>query len=293
MSQPADAQPPRNVVSLSDAGSRPKLLDRVRHAIRTRHYSPRTEEAYVHWIRRYIVFHEKKHPSTLGAPDISRFLTWLAVERHVSASTQNQALSAVLFLYKDVLAIDVGAVPPVVRARTPERLPVVLSRDEIGALLKQLTGTERLIVMLLYGSGVRLEECLALRVKDLDFDRHQIIVRQGKGQKDRVSMLPGAVRETLTKHLADVHRLHEVDLARGFGRVVLPFALDRKFPNAPTEWRWQFVFPAGRICRDPRFGSPSRYHVHPSVVQKAMANAARLAGTTKRLSPHVMRSVSA
>jgi integron integrase len=258
-------------------------------AIRTRHYSPRTEEAYVYWIRRYIVFHEKKHPSTLGAPDLSRFLTWLAVERQVSASTQNQALSAVLFLYKEVLAIDVGAVPPVVRARTPERLPVVLSRDEMVALLKQLTGTERLIVMLLYGSGVRLEECLELRVKDLDFDRHQITVRQGKGQKDRVTMLPVAARETLTGHLVDVRRLHEADLARGFGRVVLPFALGRKFPNAPTEWRWQFVFPAGRICRDPRYGSPSRYHLHKSVVQKAVAHAARLAGTTKRLSPHVMR----
>jgi len=289
MSQPANAQQTGSVVSFPDVGSRPKLLDRVRHAIRTRHCSPRTEEAYVHWIRRYIVFHEKKHSSTLGAPDISRFLTWLAVERHVSASTQNQALSALLFLYKDVLAIEVGAVPPVVRARTPERLPVVLSRDEIGALLKQLTGTERLVVMLLYGSGVRLEECLELRVKDLDFDRHQIIVRQGKGQKDRVTMLPRAVRETLTKHLADVRRLHEADRARGFGQVVLPFALDRKFPNAPTEWQWQFVFPAGRICRDPRYGSPSRYHLHKSDVQKAVANAARLAGTTKRLSPHVMR----
>src|SRR5712691_3560155 len=292
MSQLANAQPTPNVVSFPDVGSRPKLLDRVRHAIRTRHYSSRTEEAYVHWIRRYIVFHEKKHPSTLGAPDISRFLTWLAVERQVSASTQNQALSAVLFLYKDVLAIEVGAVPPVVRARTPERLPVVLSRDEIGAILKQLTGTPRLIVMVLYGSGVRLEECLGLRVKDLDFDRHQIIVRQGKGHKDRVTMLPAAVRETLTVHLADVRRLHEADLARGFGRAVLPFALDRKFPNAPTEWRWQFVFPAGRICRDPRYGSPSRYHLHKSVVQKAVANAARLAGTTKRLSPHVMRHYS-
>ncbi|MBI3263826.1 MAG: integron integrase [Acidobacteria bacterium] len=277
-----------NVVSFPDAGARPKLLDRVRHAIRTRHYSSRTEEAYVHWIRRYIVFHEKKHPSTLGAAAISRFLTWLAVERRVSASTQNQALSAVLFLYK-VLAIEVGTVPPVVRARTPERLPVVLSRDEVGAILKQLTGTERLIVMLLYGSGVRLEECLELRVKDLDFDRHQIIVRQGKGQKDRVTMLPAAVRETLTGHLAEVRRLHEADLARGFGRVVLPFALDRKFPNAPTEWRWQFVFPAGRICRDPRYGSPSRYHLHKSVVQKAVTRAARPAGITKRLSPHVMR----
>ena len=194
-----------------------------------------------------------------------------AVERQVSASTQNQALSAVLFLYKHVLAIDIGAVRPVVRACTPERLPVVLGREEVAAILKQLTGTMRLIVMLLYGSGVRIEECVDLRVKDLDFDRQQIIVRQGKGQKDRVTMLPAAAREALTKHLEDVRRIHERDLAKGFGRVVLPFALDRKFPNAPTEWRWQFVFPAGRVCRDPRFGLPSRYHLHECVVQKAMA----------------------
>ena len=229
----------------------------------------------------------------MGAADVSAFLTWLAVERHVSASTQNQALAGLLFPYRDVLHVEMGSVPPVVRARTPDRLPVVLSREEVVALLKQLTGTERLIVMVLYGSGVRLEECLDLRVKDLDFDRHQIIVRQGKGQKDRVTMLPAAVREMLTGHLTDVRRLHGEDLARGFGRVVLPFALDRKYPNAPAEWRWQFVFPAGRICRDPLYGPPSRYHVHPSVVQKAVARAARLSGTTKRLSPHVMRSVSA
>ena len=175
------------------------------------------------------------------------------------------------------------------RARTPERLPVVPSREEIGAILKQLTGTERLIVMVLYGSGVRLEECLDLRVKDIDFDRHQIIVRQGKGQKDRATMLPAAAREGLTRHLADVRRLHERDLARGFGRVVLPFALDRKFSNAPTEWRWQFVFPAGRVCRAARFGPPSRYHLHESVVQKAVAEAARLAGITKRVGPHTFR----
>ena len=238
-----------NGVSCPDVGSRPKLLDRVRQAIQTRHYSRRTAEAYVHWIRRYIVFHGKKHPSILSAPDISAFLTWLAVERQVSASTQNQALSAVLFLYKAVLGIEIGMVPSVVRARTPERLPVVLSREEIAAILKQLTGTMQLVVMLLDRTGVRIEECADLRVKDLEFDRHQVIVRQGKGRKDRVTMLPRAAREALTKHLADVRRMHADDLARGFGRVVLPFALDRKFPNASTEWRWQFVFPAGRICR--------------------------------------------
>jgi len=271
------------------AGPRQKLLDRVRHAVRTRHYSRRTEQAYVDWIRRYIAFHRMTHPAQLGASDVSQFLTWLAVDRRVSASTQNQALSALLFLYTHVLAIEIPAMPPVVRARTPERLPVVLSREEVDAILAHLVGVAHLCVMLLYGSGLRLEECLTLRVKDFDFDRHQIIVRQGKGQKDRTTMLPASAREPLSRHLADVQRLHARDLARGFGRVVLPFALERKFPNAPAEWRWQFVFPATRICRDPRFGPPSRYHLHESVIQKALAHAARAAGITKRVGPHTMR----
>jgi integron integrase len=270
-----------------------KLLDRVRDAIRTRHYSRRTEEAYVHWIRRYIVFHRKTHPSMMGAPEISAFTTWLAVRRGVSASTQNQALSAVLFLYRDVLGMALGEIPRVVRARAPERLPVVLSRDEIGALLKHVKGTEQLIVMLLYGAGLRLKECLELRVKDLDFDRQQITVRRGKGAKDRVTMLPAVVRGALMRHLSEVRRLHEEDLASGNGRVVLPFAMDRKSPNAAVDWRWQFVFPARRICRDSRWGAPSRFHVHESVVQKAVARGARLAGLTKRVGPHTMRSVSA
>jgi integron integrase len=262
---------------------------RTRRASRTRHYSRRTEEAYVHWIRRYILFNRKTHPSEMGISEVSRFLTFLAVDQHVSGSTQNQALSALLFLYRDVLGTAIGTIPAVVRARTPARLPVVLSRDEVAALLKQLTGTERLVVTLLYGSGLRLEECLVLRVKDLDFDRHQIIVRQGKGQKDRATMLPAAAREALTLHLAQVRRIHEADLARGFGRVVLPFAVGRKFPTAASEWRWQFVFPAARICRDPRWGAPSRYHLHESVIQKAMVTATRQAGITKRVGPHVMR----
>jgi len=239
---------------------------------------------------------EAARPGASGDPcpslqpaDLSTFLSWLAERQHVSASTQNQALSAVLFLYKHVLAIDIGGIPPVVRARTPERLPVVLSRAEVSALLKPLGGTMHLVVTLLYGSGLRLEECLELRVKDLDFDRHQISVRQGKGRKDRMTMLPATAREALTAHLADVRRIHEADLARGFGRVVLPFAVDRKFPSAPTEWRWQFVFPATRICRDPRFGPASRYHLHESVVQKAVAQAARSAGLTKRIGPHTLR----
>jgi integron integrase len=207
----------------------PKLLDRVREAIRTRHYSRRTEEAYVYWIRRYIVFHRKAHPSTMGAADISAFLTWLAVRQHVSASTQNQALSALLFLYRHVLGIEVGPLEQQVpRARTPERLPVVLSREEVTAVLKHLTGTMKLVAVLLYGAGLRLRECLELRVKDIDFDRREIVVRQGKGQKDRVTMLSTAAKVPLSTHLDLVRRQHHDDLAHGFGRVVLPFAIGRK-----------------------------------------------------------------
>ena len=286
---PAKAQQTGHVVSFPGVGSPPKLLDRVRQAIRTRHYSPRTEEAYVHWIRRYIVFHKKAHPSTLGAPDMSRFLTWLAVERHVSASTQNQALSALLFLYKAVLGIDVGRLDAVARARLPVRVPVVLSRDEVGRVLKQLTGTIWIIVVMLYGAGLRIQDCLGLRVKDIDFDRHQIVIRRGKGQKDVRTMLPVAVRDRLRVHLEGVKRQHARGLAQGVGRAVLPFALDRKYPNASTDRAWQFVFPAARICRDPQWGPPSRFHVHESVVQKAVAKAVRGAGLTKHVSPHVFR----
>ena len=270
-------------------GSPPKLLDRVRTAVRVRHYSRRTEQAYVDWIRRYILFHKKKHPSTMGAPEIVAFLSWLAVDKQVSASTQNQALSAVLFLYKQVLGLDIGPIEQVPRARMPDKLPVVLSREEIGQLMKLVDGTMWLIVALLYGTGVRLEECMELRVKDLDFDRNQIVIRRGKRQKDRVTMLPAGVKERLAAHLLTVKRQHERDLLRGEGRVVLPFALDRKYPGAPTEWGWQFVFPASRICRDPKWGPPSRFHLHESVVQKAVTKAVRRAGLTKHASCHSLR----
>jgi integron integrase len=269
-----------------------RLLDQVRSAIRLRHYSRRTEDAYVHWIRRYIVFHGKVHPSALAATDVSAFLTWLAEHKRVSASTQNQALSAVLFLYRNVLVIDIGGLPTVVRARTPERVPIVLSRDEVARLLAQLAGTMRLVATLLYGGGLRLEECLSLRVKDLDMDRDQIVVQQGKGRKDRVTVMPAAAKVELTQHLVVVHRMHERDKRDGFGRVVLPFAVDRKFPRAATEWRWQFVFPAGRICRDPRFGPPSRYHLHESVVQKAVASASRAACWSRAMTFGPCRSCS-
>jgi len=267
----------------------PRLLDRVRGVIRARHYSRRTETAYVTWIRRYIVFHRKAHPATLGTADISAFLTWLATSRRVSASTQNQALAAILFLYERVLQMSIGPVEHVVRAKQPLRLPVVLSRDEVWLVLSRLEGVMWIIGMLLYGAGLRLEECLELRVKDIDFDRRQIMVRRGKGQKDRATMLPAAVVDRLRRHLADVRRTHEADLAEGLGRVVLPEALDRKYPHAAVEWGWQFVFPAGRICRDPRWGPPSRFHLHESVVQKGIAAAGRQAGLTKRIGPHTFR----
>jgi integrase len=206
----------------------------------------------------------------MGAPELVAFLSWLAVDKQVSASTQNQALSAVVFLYKQVLGLDLGPIEHVPRARMPDKLPVVLSREELALLLKQLDGTMWLIVAMLYGTGVRLEECLELRIKDLDFERSQVTVRRGKGQKDRVTMLPASVRQRLAAHLVTVKDQHERDLARGEGRVALPFALERKYPAASKEWGWQFVFPATRICRDPRWGSPPRFHLHESVVQKAV-----------------------
>ena len=264
----------------------PRLLDQVRAAIRSRHYSRRTEDAYVHWIRHFIVFHGRRHPRELGAAEVTAFITWLAVERHVAASTQNQALSGILFLYKQVLRLELGdvVVPP--RARMPSRVPVVLTPAEVRSVIDVLTGVPRIVAMLLYGAGLRLQECLELRVKDVDFERREITVRRGKGQKDRRVMLPEAVRSLLASHLGTVRRQHTADLAIGFGRVTVPDALERKFPNAPAEWAWQFVFPAGRICRDERFGPPTRFHLHESVIQRAVTQAA---GLTKRVSCHTFR----
>jgi integron integrase len=262
-------------------------MDRVRQAIRVRHYSRRTEEAYVHWIRRYIMFHRKAHPSEMGAAEISTFLTWLAVERHLSASTQSQALSALLFLYRDVLGIELGlARRGAARPATDPGAGCVEPRRS-QQRPEAVDGTIWIIVVILYGAGLRIQDCLALRVKDIDFDRHQIVVRRGKGQKDVRTMLPVAVRDRLRTHLEEVKRQHERDLERGVGRAVLPFALDRKYPNASTDWAWQFVFPAARICRDPQWGPPSRFHLHESVVQREVAAAVRRAGLTKRVSPHV------
>jgi integron integrase len=275
--------------SASFASRPPRLLDRVRQALRARHYSRRTEESYVAWIRRYIVFHGKRHPIELGAPEVTRFLTWLAVDGRVAASTQNQALSALLFLYREVLEVDLPWLGEVVRAKRPEHVPVVLARDEVRALLQRLDGLPRLMAYLLYGAGLRVLECCRLRVQDVDFAADQIVVRGGKGDKDRVTMLPAIVRADLATHLQEVRAQHDADLANGAGAVELPTALRRKDPTAARQWVWQWVFPATRIYRDRLTGELRRHHLHESVLQRAVKAAARHAGIAKRASPHTLR----
>jgi integron integrase len=266
-----------------------KLLDQVRQAIRTRHYSPRTEETYVHWIKRFIFFHNKRHPAEMAEAEIARFLSNLATESHVSASTQNQALNAVLFLYRQMLRKDIGYVNGVVRANRPKRLPTVLTRQEVRSILGKLDGVEWIMAMLLYGAGLRLMECLRLRVKDVDFSCNEIRIRSGKGDKDRVTMLPGAVKEPLLAHLQGVKRQHEEDLQKGLGRVALPDALERKYPNAGSEWGWQWIFPATSHYADRITGEKRRHHLHESVLQKAVKQAVRKAGLPKPASPHILR----
>lgn len=267
----------------------PRLLDRVRFALRARHYSPRTEEAYVAWIRRYIVFHGKRHPAGMGAPEVTGFLTSLAVEGHVAASTQNQALSALLFLYREVLEVDLPWLDGVVRAKRPERLPVVLTRDEVRAVLDRLDVVPRLMACLLYGAGLRVLECCRLRAQDVDFANNQITVRGGKGDKDRVTMLPAMVKPALVRHLETVRAQHQADLAMGAGWVELPTALHRKYPNAGREWVWQWVFPATRGYRDRLTGQRRRHHLHESVLQRAVKTAIARANIAKRGSPHTLR----
>ena len=267
----------------------PKLLDRLRAAIRLRHFSRRTEEAYAGWVRRYIVFHHKRHPAEMAEREVAAFLSNLAQVRGVSASTQNQAFCAVLFLYRHVLGRPLGKLEGLVWAKRAEHVPVVLTRDEVVEVMAQLSGVSWLVAALLYGAGLRLTECLELRVKDVDVAGSQIVVRSGKGGKDRRTTLPMAVVEPLAVHLGEVQRLHARDLAAGYGRVSLPDALAVKYPKAAGEWRWQFMFPAGRICRDPKWGEPSRYHLHESAVQRAVSEAAGRAGLTKRVSCHTFR----
>jgi len=266
-----------------------KLLDQVREAIRRKHYSIRTEEAYVSWIKRYILFHNKRHPKEMGSAEIQAYLTYLAMEQNVAASTQNQALSALLFLYREVLGKELEFPINALRAKRPKRLPTVLTKEEALRVIGCLSGTYQLMAKLLYGSGLRLMECVRLRVKDVDFAQHQIIVRDGKGQKDRVTMLPDSVVISLQEHLQRVKRLHEADLARGYGSVYLPSALGRKYPNADREWIWQYVFPSSRLSKDPRSGKVRRHHLSESSLQKAVREAARLAGINKRVTCHTFR----
>jgi len=266
-----------------------KLLDQVRETIRLKHYSIRTEEAYVRWIKRYILYHDKRHPKDMGTPEIEAFLTHLAVDQKVAASTQNQALNAILFLYREVLEQDLTGRINAIRAKRPKRLPTVLSREEAHRVLNAMSGTPQLIAKLLYGSGLRLMEAIRLRVKDLDFAQHQIIVRDGKGEKDRVTVLPDSLITPLQEHLQRVKLIHQRDLAKGYGSVYLPYALARKYPNADREWIWQYVFPATTLSKDPRTGIMRRHHVSESSVQKAIRKAARLAGINKRVTPHTLR----
>ena len=261
---------------------KPKLLVQLSRAIRARHYAVRTERAYVGWIRRFILFHGKRHPAELGGPEISMFLTSLATDRRVSASTQNQALAAILFLYKEVLDRDLPWIGPVIHAKRPERLPVVMSRDEVAALLVRLRDPTRLIACLLYGGGLRLLECLQLRIKDIDFGRKEIRIRDGKGRKDRVTVLPGTIAGPLREHLKIVRAQHESDLHMGGGCVALPDALRSKYPAAPREWAWQWVFPASRTYVDSVTGERRRHHRHESAVQRDIKAAARAAEIPSR-----------
>lgn len=266
-----------------------KLLDQVRQKIRLKHYSIRTEEAYVGWIRRFILFHNKKHPKDMGQKEIEAFLTYLALEGKVAASTQNQAFSALLFLYEKVLELDVFKKIDAYRAKRPERLPTVLTFEETMEIIDAMSGVFQLIVKVLYGCGLRGIECVRLRVKDVDFKMNQIIVRNGKGQKDRITMFPDEVKTALHNHLVYVKKIHEKDLREGYGSVYLPNALSRKYKNAEKEWGWQYVFQSKKLSEDPRSGKTRRHHIHIASLNQNIRNATRIANITKSISSHTFR----
>jgi integron integrase len=266
----------------------PKLLDRVRQAIRIKHYSYRTEQTYVDWIRRFILFHNKRHPKDMGVPEVEAFLGHLAVVANVAPSTQNQALSALLFLYKIVLGQELESVDAL-RAKKSRYLPTVLTKEEAKAIIHEMHGQHKLLVQLLYGTGLRLSELLSLRIKDLDFSQQQIVVRDTKGHEGRVTMLPNTLAPFLQEHLQRVHRLHERDLQQGYGAVYLPFALERKYPNADRQWLWQYVFPSIGLSQDPRSGVVRRHHLHESGLQKAIKQAVRQTKIDKKVGCHTFR----
>lgn len=272
-----------------EAQERPRLLDEVRGRLRLKHYSLRTEQVYLYWIRRYIRANGRRHPRELEGVAVETFLTRLATEDHVAASTQNQALSALLFLYREVLGIKLPWMEGVVRAKRPRKLPVVLSKGEAALVLRHLSGREWLMASLLYGSGLRLMECLRLRVKDVDFARNEITVRDGKGGKDRKTVLPASLREALKRQVEEVRVVHARDVESGFGAVSLPYALARKYPNAETQYAWQYLFPAARRGVDPRDGRHKRHHIDEKVLQRAVSGAARLCGLDKPVTPHTLR----
>ena len=267
----------------------PKLLDQVRDKIRVKHYSIRTEKQYLQWIKRFILFHGKRHPQDMGANEVESFLTHLAVEGSVSASTQNQALSALLFLYREVLSIDLPWMDTMVRAKNPQRLPVVLTRAEVALVLERMEGGYGLMARLLYGTGMRLMECVRLRVKEVDFAQREILIRDGKGAKDRVTMLPDVLILPLQEHLARRRLLFEDDLAKGMTEVFLPDALARKYPNASTDWAWQYVFPSGSYSVDPRSGRQRRHHIDEKLLQRAVKRAVNASGIVKLATPHTFR----
>lgn len=269
--------------------NKPRLLDQIRDALRVRHYSIRTEESYVDWIKRFILFHDKRHPAEMGEQEISAFLTYLAATKNVAASTQNQALAAILFLYKRVLERDLDWMDNIVRAKRAERIPEVLSPQQVRGLLDRLEGTNQLIARLLYGTGMRLMEGLRLRVCDVDFHYRQITVRSGKGNKDRVTVLPDSLIEPLKAHLRRAKSLHDRDLSEGYGGVYLPHALEHKYPNAAREWKWQYVFPSFKRSVDPRSGIERRHHVFEKSLQRAIKQAASDLKFSRRVSTHTLR----
>jgi len=268
---------------------KPRLLDQVRSVIRVRHYSRRTEEAYTYWIRQFILFHDKRHPIEMGAAEVEAYLSWLAEKRNVAAATQNQALNAIFFLYRDVLQIDIGRLEGVTRASKPKRLPVVLTRTEVRSVLDGMEGTPWLVAGLLYGAGLRLLDALRLRVQDIDFAAGELLIRDGKGGKDRRTMLPQALASHLQRHLTHVRQQHINDLAAGYGSVWLPHALARKYQHADRDWRWQYVFPAAMRSRETKADVWRRQHLDESVIQKAIKAAVQRAGILKKVGPHTLR----
>jgi integron integrase len=272
-----------------EAPSSPRLLDQVRTEIRVRHYSRKTEQSYCYWIRFFIRYHNMKHPRDMGATEVSDFLSFLAIKRNVSPSTQNTALNAIIFLYRKVLQVEQIELDEFTRAKTKKRLPVVMTHEEALQVLAELKGTHWLMASLLYGCGLRLMECIRLRVKDIDFDRRSIIVRQGKGGKDRVTVLPLKLAKPLREQINSVRKLHNYDLSLGYGDVQLPYAIERKYPNASKTLAWQFVFPSTKLAKDPRSSQIRRHHIYETVLQKAVKMAVRRSGIKKLATCHTFR----